>query len=111
MPFAAPYRYRPDTPLFITSNAYQLTPQQLLALNPEWAGANDPRLKEGVEKIRAAGNHDDAKKAWDELQGFLYDYLSSIALGQYREVAAVSDKVEGFVFWQASILWNTRVRK
>lgn len=97
--------------LFITSNAYQLTPQQLLVLNPEWAGANDPRLKEGVEKIRAAGNHKDAKKAWDELQGFLYDYLSSIALGQYREIAAVSDKVEGFVFWQAPILWNTKVRK
>lgn|GEM_PF-3009575 len=97
--------------LFITSNAYQLTPQQLLVLNPEWAGANDPRLKEGVEKIRAAGNHDDAKKAWDELQGFLYDYLSSIALGQYKEIAAVSEKVEGFVFWQAPILWNTKVRK
>ena len=38
-------------------------------------------------------------------------YFSSIALRQYREVAAVSDKVEGFVFWQAPILWNTRVRK
>lgn len=97
--------------LFITSNAYQLTPQQLLALNPDWAGADDPKLKEGVAAIRSAPTHEEAKKAWDALQGFLYDYLSSIALGQYKEITAVSDKVEGFVFWQAPILWNTKVRK
>ena len=97
--------------LFITSNSYQLTPPQLLALNPEWAGADDSRLKEGVGRIRSAQTHEEAKKAWDELQGVLYDYLSSIALGQYKEIAAASEKVEGFVFWQAPILWNTKVRE
>ena len=98
--------------LFITSNAYQLTPPQLLILNPQWAGADDPRLKEGIGKIRSAKNPEDAKKAWDELQSFIYnDYLSSIAIGQYKELAATSDKVEGFLFWQAPILWNARVRK
>ena len=67
--------------LFITSNAYQLTPQQLLALNPDWVGVDDPKLKEGVAAIRSAPTHEEAKKAWDALQGFLYDCFSSIVFG------------------------------
>ena len=97
--------------LFITSNGYPTAPQQLLALNPDWAGANDPKLKEGVGRIRSAGTQNEANAAWNDLQGFMYDYLSSVVLGHYKEIAAVSEKVEGFVFWQAPILWNTRVRK
>ncbi|AFS78149.1 putative peptide ABC transporter substrate-binding protein [Gottschalkia acidurici 9a] len=82
--------------IFITSNSYQLLPQQLLVVNKEWAGANDPMIQEQLSKIRSAKTEDEAKKEWDKLQEFLYTYLSSSAIGQYKSITASSDKLEGF---------------
>lgn len=96
--------------IFITSNGYQITPQQLLILDPSWAGADNPELKDMITEMRNAETQDEARAKWDAIQAYLYnDYLSSIALGQFNEVGLINKKVEGFVYWQAPILWNTRV--
>lgn len=98
--------------IFITSNGYQLTPPQLLALNPEWAGANDPKIAELKVAIRSAETPEKAKEKWDELQGFLYnEYLSSTAIGQYKTIIATTNKLEGFAPFEGPIVWNTKVIK
>jgi peptide/nickel transport system substrate-binding protein len=95
--------------IFITSNGYQLTPPQLLAVNPDWAGLNDPKVKELLTAIRQAPTENESKAKWDELQGYLYEYLSSTAIGQYKSILATTDKLEGFEVFEAPIIWNTKV--
>jgi peptide/nickel transport system substrate-binding protein len=95
--------------IFITSNGYQLIPPQLLAVNPDWAGLNDPKVKEMLTAIRQAPTPEESKAKWDELQGYLYDILSSTAIGQYKSILATTDKLEGFEVFEAPIIWNTKV--
>lgn len=95
--------------IFITSNGYQLTPPQLLAVNPDWAGLHDDKVKEYLTAIRSAETPEDAKAQWDELQGYMYDILSSTAIGQYKSILATTDKLEGFEVFEAPIIWNTKV--
>lgn len=97
--------------IFVTTNGYQQTPPQLLVLNEGWAGANDPKIAELSKAIRAAETEEEASAKWDELQAFLYDYLSSSAIGQYKDIIACSTKVEDYDFWQAPLVWNVRVKK
>ncbi|MBS3680902.1 ABC transporter substrate-binding protein [Ornithinibacillus massiliensis] len=95
--------------IFITSNGYQLTPPQLLAVNPDWAGLNDAHVTELLTAIRQASTQEEAKAIWDELQGYLYEILSSTAIGQYKSILATTDKLEGFNVFEAPIIWNTKV--
>lgn len=97
--------------LFVTTNSYQQTPPQLLVLNEEWAGANDPRIEEGKVLIRSAKTMEEASAEWDKLQAFLYEYLSSSAVGQYKDIIAATDKIDNYDFWQAPLVWNVRVKK
>lgn len=97
--------------IFITSNGYQLTPPQILAVNPDWAGLNDPKVTELLAAIRGAATPEDAKAKWEELQGYMYETLSSTAIGQYKSILATTDKLEGFEVFEAPIIWNTKVVK
>ncbi|MDQ0154021.1 ABC transporter substrate-binding protein [Robertmurraya andreesenii] len=97
--------------IFITSNGYQLIPPQLLALTPDWAGNDNPQIKALIAEIREAETPEAAKAKWDELQGFLYEYLSSTVIGQYKSILATTDKLEDFEVFEAPIIWNTKVVK
>ncbi|MGG0719503.1 ABC transporter substrate-binding protein [Robertmurraya massiliosenegalensis] len=95
--------------IFITSNGYQLTPPQLLAVNPEWAGLNDSNVSGLLTQIREATTPEEAKAKWDELQAYLYETLSSTVLGQYKSILATTDKLEGLEVFEAPVIWNTKV--
>lgn len=95
--------------IFITSNGYQLTPPQLLAVTKDWAGLDDPKVSDLLTAIRTADTEDAAKANWEELQGYLYEYLSSTAIGQYKSILATTDKLEDFEVFEAPIIWNTKV--
>lgn len=97
--------------IFITSNGYQLTPPQLLAVTPDWAGNDNQKIKELLGEIRGAETPEAAKAKWDELQGFLYEYLSSTAIGQFKSILATTDKLEGLEVFEAPVIWNTKVMK
>lgn len=97
--------------MFITSNSYQLLPQQLLVVNEQWAGADDPMIKEKLGKIRSAESEEESSKEWAELQDFLYTYLSSSAIGQYKAVAASSEKLEDLQIFESPIAWNVKIKK
>lgn len=96
--------------IFITSNGYQVLPQQMLIVNPDWAGANSPRLQELIQLVKTAETQEEASARWKETQAFLYnEYLSSYAIGQYNNVTVINNKVEGFKMFESTLLWNVKV--
>lgn len=98
--------------IFITSNGYQVAPQQLLVVNPDWAGHNDPKLKELVESVQNASSEEEAKANWEKTQAYIYDdYVSALSIGHYKSVAATNKNVEDFVLFHQPIVWNVKVKK
>ncbi len=97
--------------IFITSNGYQPTPPQLLPVTRDWAGVDNPKITELLTAIRSSATPEEAKAKWDELQGFMYEYLPSTAIGQYKSILATTDKLEGFEVFEGPIVWNSKVIK
>ncbi|MCL6459016.1 MAG: ABC transporter substrate-binding protein [Gorillibacterium sp.] len=97
--------------LFVASTGYQLTPPQLLAVNPDWAGLSDEKVKNALASIRGAATPEEAKKEWEKLQAYLYEIGSSTVIGHYNGVVATTKKLEGFELFEAPIVWNARVAK
>ena len=97
--------------LFVASTGYQLTPPQLLAVNPDWAGLNHDTVKNALAAIRGASNPEEAKKEWEKLQKFLYEYGSSTVIGHYNVVVATSKSLEGFELFEAPVVWNAKAPK
>jgi peptide/nickel transport system substrate-binding protein len=97
--------------IFITMNGYNLTPPQILAVNPSWAGFNAPEVAPAIDAIRTAASAEDASREWGKLQQFMYEYASSTALGHYKDYVATTDKVTGFVLFSLPVYWNAKVEK
>lgn len=95
--------------IFVASTGYQLTPPQILAVTPDWAGAEDPKITALLAEIRSAETTEEAKEKWNELQEFLYEYLSSTVLGHYKSLIATTNELEGFTVFESPIIWNTKV--
>ncbi|RXZ82034.1 ABC transporter substrate-binding protein [Paenibacillaceae bacterium] len=97
--------------IFVASTGYQITPPQLLAVNPDWAGLNNDTVKQALIDIRAAATQEDAKKEWEKLQGFLYEFGSSTVIGHYNGVVATTNAIEGFELFKTAVVWNAKVAK
>lgn len=95
--------------LFITSNSYNPLPVQLSVLSQAWAGLDAPEVSEGISAIRSAATTEEASAAWDELQGFLYEYGAATVLGHYTGVYGLHTGVEGFDYLRYPIYWNVKV--
>ncbi len=95
--------------LFITSNSYNPLPVQLSVLSQEWAGLDAPEVTEGINAIRSAATTEEASAAWEELQGFLYEYGAATVLGHYTGVYGLRNGVEGFDYLRYPIYWNVKV--
>jgi len=97
--------------IFLASTGYQLTPPQLLAVNPDWAGLDDETVKQALKDIRGAASTEQAKKEWEKLQGYLYENASSTVIGHYNGVVAINKNLEGFELFEAPVVWNARLEK
>lgn len=95
--------------LFITSNSYNPLPVQLSVLSQAWAGLDAPEVAEGIAAIRGAATTEEASAAWDDLQGFLYEYGAASVLGHYTGVYGLRTGVEGFDYLRYPIYWNVKV--
>ena len=95
--------------LFLASTGYQITPPQLLAVTPDWAGLNDETIANGLKAIRTASSSEKAKAEWEKVQAYMYEHATSTVLGHYNVVVAVSKKVEGFELFEAPVVWNAKV--
>lgn len=97
--------------LFLASTGYQITPPQLLAVTPDWAGLQDETIANGLKSIRTASTPEAAKAEWEKVQGYMYEHATSTVLGHYNVVVAVNKKVEGFELFEAPVVWNAKVAK
>ena len=95
--------------IFLASTAYQLTPPQLLAVTPDWAGLNDDTVKQALTAIRGAATPEAAKAEWETLQGYLYEVASSTVIGHYNGIVATNNNLEGFEMFEAPVLWNAKL--
>ena len=97
--------------LFVASTGYQQVPSQLLTVTPDWAGTKDAKITELLVAIRSAESPEVAKAKWEELQGYLYEYLPSTVIGHYKSLIASTKQLEDFTVFEAPIIWNTKVIK
>lgn len=97
--------------IFITSNSYNIIPPQILAVNPDWAGFDEPRVAELLDAIRGASSPEEARERWGELQGFMYEFGAATVLGHYKSSMATTSQVEGFVYFDVPVYWNAAVKK
>lgn len=96
--------------IFLASTGYQLTPPQLLAVQPDWAGLDDAFVREKLTDIRQS-DPEAARDHWEELQLYMYEEATSSVLGHYHNVVARRDTVEGFTLFEAPIVWNAWVEE
>ncbi|MEF2246619.1 ABC transporter substrate-binding protein [Paenibacillus sp. IITD108] len=97
--------------IFLASTGYQITPPQLLAVNPDWAGLNNETVANALVAIRSAATPEAAKQEWEKLQGFMYEFASSTVLGHYNGVVAINKNLEGFELYEAPVVWNAKIAK
>jgi peptide/nickel transport system substrate-binding protein len=97
--------------IFVASTGYQLTPPQLLAVNPDWAGLDDENVKQALKDIRGATSPEAAKQEWEKLQGYLYEIASSTVIGHYNGIVAINKNLEGFELFEAPVVWNAKLEK
>ncbi|EBF5117083.1 ABC transporter substrate-binding protein [Listeria sp. FSL L7-0091] len=97
--------------MFITSNAYNVFPIQLTVLDKTWAGMDRPEVTDGIKAMRFADSQEDAKAAWDDLQGYIYEYGGATVLGHFTGVNTVSNDVNGYEYMRFPIFWNATVSK
>ena len=95
----------------ITGSSTVTTPSQLVSLSPDFAGGmHDPKMTDLLHSIETADNHEDAKKIWDELQGYAWKtHMPITILGGYNNLYGASNKVEGITTLSGPIYWNTTV--
>ena len=97
--------------MFITSNSYNMLPIQLSVLDKGWAGLNAQEVTDGIQKIRSAASDEEAAKAWQDLQTFLYEDGAATVIGHYTGISAMSNSVENVGYLRFPIYWNATASK
>lgn len=94
--------------IYIVAHSFQPSPQQVLTLSKNrWGGSGDAKAAELLDKVRLAESEEEAKKAFVELEDFLYiDYIPGFVIGHYHNFVAYNSAVDGFDYWKSPIIWN-----
>lgn len=96
----------------LTGATTKPTPIEHIYLNQEYVnGPEDEKTNNLINDMVTAESLDEAKQVWDELQGYLWEYLTAVKLGDTMDISVTSDKVEGFDYLGGPILWNTTNNK
>ncbi len=96
--------------IFLSRAAIKPIPLGLLPLSSDYPGwTEDEKMDELMKTIRISPDYEEAKRSWDELQGYVWEeYLPVIVLGYYSNITAVTDDIEGYRMDRLGpILWNT----
>lgn len=98
--------------LYITSFAQVPVPSLKLYFGPSYPGwSDDETLAELFEAMNTAETMDEAKEAWDELQGYSWEYLPIINAGHYITHFGWNDAVEGLNDYSGLYFWNAGIRE
>ncbi len=112
-PTTVAQREQPDKwQLFISGFPPVPTPAELLFFGEKfYGGPVDEKIAEKLHAINTATSIEEAKKTWDELQEYSWEYLPIIKFGDITQVLAVEKKIDGFKFFNGPVLWNTKITK
>ncbi|MFM1653442.1 ABC transporter substrate-binding protein [Brevibacillus sp. B_LB10_24] len=95
--------------LLITGYPIVSTPVENVFLNSRFfSGPVDDKITDLLYAIKTSKSQEDAKKLWDELQAYSWEYLPFVKIGDYTDIWAVTKKVEGYHYFEGPVLWNTR---
>lgn len=98
--------------MLVVSDLFRATPGELGILQPQNYGwTDDPKIASSLQAINAAASPAEMKKLWDELHGYIWDYLPGVKLANFAFFDATTDKVQGYKPFDGMIFWNTKVLK
>jgi peptide/nickel transport system substrate-binding protein len=96
--------------LLFTGYPIVSTPVELVFFNSDYYdGPKDEKMTNLLFAIKNAKSQEEAKSLWDELQAYSWEFLPFIKIGDYTDIGAVSNKVEGYRYFEGPVLWNTKV--
>lgn len=96
--------------LYVMSYSPVTTPTSYLYLSPTYSGwTDDKKISKLMDKIDNETTREDAKAAWDELQGYMWESLPITSLGDIYTLTGRSKKVSNLEFFQGPIFWNVKV--
>lgn len=96
--------------LSFTYVSLQTTPLERIYYDPNWfAGPLDDKTEQLLQAMKTAASIEEAKKIWDELQAYSWEFLPIIKIADMIELNVSTNKVEGLTFFNGPVLWNTRV--
>jgi len=105
-------REEPDAwEAFTSYNTFVPEPSLLTFVNPAYAGWWDtPEKRAALDAFNR--EMDPAKRValWKTVQGLLYSQASTLMIGQFRNLAAISGKLDGFQPMPWSAFWNVSVK-
>jgi peptide/nickel transport system substrate-binding protein len=98
--------------LFVGGYTYVGTPIEYTFFQPgTWGGSDDPKMLTLLNSINTSSSMEEAKKHWEELQGYAWESLPIIKIADYSAVSAISNKVKGNQFFDGLVLWNVKKSK
>lgn len=96
--------------LSFTYVSLQTTPLERIYYDPNWfAGPLDDKTEQLLQSMKTAASIEEAKKIWDELQAYSWEFLPIIKIADMIELNVSTNKVEGLTFFNGPVLWNTSV--
>lgn len=97
---------------FVTSFSMVSVPTELLYLSEDWAGwTTDEKIGELVSAINTAPTQSEAYGYWDELQGYVWESLPVLKVGDQYSFSAQSEKLEDMEYFMGPLVWNVKVAK
>ncbi|WP_368653190.1 ABC transporter substrate-binding protein [Ornithinibacillus sp. 4-3] len=98
--------------LLITGFPMTMTPVEQLFYNDTWIdGPEDEKTEQLLKDIATADTIEEAKVFWDELQGHSWEILPILKISDYTTVMGVNKNIEGFLYLDGPVFWNTSLNQ
>lgn len=98
--------------IFIAGGPFQSIPIEMNVFSPTYFdGPLDDKIYGLVEDIIRAETTEESEALWDELQGYTWEFLPFIKLGNFSKLNVVSKDVKGYSRFDGPMLWNLTIEK
>jgi peptide/nickel transport system substrate-binding protein len=112
--WATMMQYRTDPArfdLYITSFVSVPVPSLKLYFGPTYPGwSDDPTLQSYLTDFNQAVSREEARRRWDILQEYSWEYLPLINVGHFSSTFAWSNKLENITLYNGLFFWNARIK-
>ncbi|CAH1696764.1 Peptide ABC transporter [Hyphomicrobiales bacterium] len=114
MDWASVVRQREDPTAwdaFTSYNTFVPEPSLLTFINPSYAGWWDtPEKRAALAAFNKEMDPNKRVELWKGLQALLYKQASTLIVGQFRNLSAISAKLDGYEPMPWSAFWNVSIR-